>query len=95
MRVWGQGSFERNKPPPDSIDNSSPQGQLQFQTTMSAGAPPGRPTLTFNAYVVVDILAAMHAMPSWKACQIEGTSWTGTAEENILRNIFLFLESNS
>jgi len=26
-------------------------------------------------------------MPSWKACEVEGTSWTGTAEENIQKYI--------
>lgn len=29
------------------------------------------------------ILAATRAMPSWKACQMEGASWSGTTEENI------------
>jgi hypothetical protein len=36
-----------------------------------------------NADVITDILTATCAMLSWKACQIEGMSWTGTAEENI------------
>jgi hypothetical protein len=26
-------------------------------------------------------------MPSWKACQVEGTSWTGTAQENIQKYV--------
>jgi len=29
----------------------------------------------------------MRAMLSWKACQVEGTSWTGMAEENILKYV--------
>jgi hypothetical protein len=33
--------------------------------------------------VIADTLAARHAMPSWKACELEGTSWTGTVEKNI------------
>jgi hypothetical protein len=36
-----------------------------------------------NADVIAEILTATHAMPSWKACQVDGTSWTGTAQENI------------
>jgi len=26
-------------------------------------------------------------MPSWKACQMDGTSWAGTAEENIQKYV--------
>ncbi|KAF8338519.1 hypothetical protein F5887DRAFT_982643 [Amanita rubescens] len=44
-------------------------------------------TLALNADVIADILAATRAMPSWKACQVEGTDWTGTAEENIQKYI--------
>jgi hypothetical protein len=36
-----------------------------------------------NNNVISDILAAMYATPSWKGCVKEGTSWAGTAEENI------------
>jgi hypothetical protein len=81
------GSFKRDSPPDNGDNNnnsSSAQSQLQFQpTTRSTGdTPPGRHSLALNADVVADILAATRAMPSWKACQMEGTSWTGTAEEN-------------
>jgi len=31
------------------------------------------------------ILAVSREMPSWKACIIEGTSWEGSAEENIAK----------
>lgn len=43
--------------------------------------------LELNADVVGDILAATYAMPSWKACQMEGTRWTGTGEENIKKYV--------
>ena len=82
------GSFKRDSPP-DNTDNGnnrfSAQSQPQFQpTTTSTGvASSGERRLTMNADVIAEILAATHAMPSWKACQVDGTSWTGTAQENI------------
>jgi hypothetical protein len=86
------GSFKRDSPP-DNGDNGnnsfSAQSQLQFQpTTMSTGdaTSDGR-KVTLNADVIADILAATRAMPSWKACEVEGTSWTGTAEENIQKYV--------
>jgi hypothetical protein len=83
------GSFKREKPPRKPNNNTSAQAQLQFQpmTTSAGGAPSGRRTLALNADTITDILAATHAMPSWKACQMEGTSWTGTAEENIQKYV--------
>lgn len=41
----------------------------------------GRRRVALNAGVIGDILAATRAMPFWKTCQMEGTSWTVTAEE--------------
>jgi hypothetical protein len=76
------GSFKR-EPLIDSNNSASAQAQIQFQPTTSADVSSGQRTITLNADVIADILAATHAMPSWKACQMEGTSWTGTTEENI------------
>lgn len=42
----------------------------------------GTQRLELNENVIADILAATRAMPSWKECGVEGTRWTGTAEEN-------------
>ncbi|KAM6490479.1 hypothetical protein JOM56_013822, partial [Amanita muscaria] len=83
------GSFKRNSLPHDSnCCNSSvtAQPQLQFPpaTTNAGAASSGGCTLALNAD---DILAATRAMPSWKACQVEGSSWTGTAEENIQKYV--------
>jgi hypothetical protein len=50
-------------------------------------ASSGQRTVALNADVIADILAATRAVPSWKARQIEGTSWTGTAEENIKKYV--------
>jgi hypothetical protein len=77
-------SFNHDRPPPNN-DNGSAQAQLPIEPgTMPSS---GQHTLALNSDVIADILAATHAMPSWKACQIEGTSWTGTAEENIEKYI--------
>jgi hypothetical protein len=55
--------------------------QPHIQLTMSAGG--GGHVLALDADAIADTLAATHAMPSWKACQVEGTHWTGTTKENI------------
>ena len=78
------GSFIRDA---SNVPPLQQQPQLQL-TAMNAGGPSsGGGTLALNADVIADILAATHAMPSWKACQVEGTSWTGTAEENIQKYV--------
>ena len=50
--------------------------------TTSGGSGSGTQPPEFNENVTADILAATRAMPSWRECVLEGTSWTGTAEEN-------------
>ena len=54
---------------------------------MNAGDASTRRVVAMNADVVSDILAATYAIPSWKACQMEGTRWTGTGEENIKKYV--------
>lgn len=65
----------------------SPILPLNMSTGMStgtAGGPSsGKKILALNNDVIAEILAATWAMPSWKAYQVEGTDWSGTAEENI------------
>jgi hypothetical protein len=73
----------KNDPPPGNDIYEPAQLQLPSQPTASSS----QRTLALNADVIADILAATRAMPSWKACQIEGTGWTGTAEENIQKYI--------
>ena len=75
-------SFKRGRPPSNSV---SAQPQLPFHppTTSTDGASSSQRTVALNADVIADILVATRAMPSWKACQIDGTSWTSTMEENI------------
>jgi hypothetical protein len=58
--------------------------QKPSMITSGGGEPSASGTrcLELNEKVIADILAATRAMPSWKECEMEGTSWTGTAEEN-------------
>jgi len=72
-------SFKRDAVPVHRRDMNT---QLQMQPT-SADPPSGSRALALNADVIAEILAATRAMPSWKACQIEGTSWQGTGQDNI------------
>ena len=82
-------SFKRDRPPPNRNNSVSAQAQLPFHptTTSTDGASSSQRTVALNADVIADILAATRAMPSWKACQVEGTSWSGTAEENIQKYV--------
>lgn len=80
------GSFIHS-PAPTSNANPIGEGNNQTQSspsTIDAGrSSSDTRAIALNADVIDGILAATHAMPSWKACQMEGTSWTGTAEENV------------
>ncbi len=81
--VWDNSTnqFHRHGPSPPSLPQTL---QMTPAMTTSGGGPSGSGTqhLELNEKVFADILAATRAMPSWKACVIEGTRWTGTAEEN-------------
>ena len=84
------GSFNRNEPPQDRNSNNSASAQAQLQsqhTITNVGDTSTGHVIEMNADVISNILAATYAMPSWKACQMEGTSWTGTGEENIKKYV--------
>ncbi|KAH9068382.1 hypothetical protein EDB83DRAFT_2290756 [Lactarius deliciosus] len=66
--------------------NSSGTTLPQFPH-VATNTGPGVHTLELNANIINEILAATRAMPSWKACEVEGTSWDGTANENIEKYI--------
>ena len=59
-----------------------PQIPLMTPINASGGSASGIRRLDLNEKVISDILAATHTMPSWKECEVEGTRWTGTAEQN-------------
>ncbi|KAF8967442.1 hypothetical protein BDZ97DRAFT_1656355 [Flammula alnicola] len=50
--------------------------------TASQTAKPGRIRISLDSSTIEQILAASRASASWKVCEIEGTSWEGTADEN-------------
>ncbi|KXN82327.1 hypothetical protein AN958_02708 [Leucoagaricus sp. SymC.cos] len=86
-------SFKCDNPPNNGDNNNnnsfSTQSQLQHQPMMmsTGGTSSGKCKVTMNADVITEILMAMCAMPSWKACQMEGMSWMGMAQENIEKYI--------
>ncbi len=57
------------------------------------GGGGGSTELVLNDDVIAEILAASRAMPTWRACEIENTSWVGTADENAQR--YLALRGNT
>jgi hypothetical protein len=79
-------SFFRDSLPGGPINEDPAQPLQQSQpTTSGAGGDvsSGVYTLELNGDVIAEILAATRSSTSWRACQMEGTSRTGTAEENI------------
>lgn len=79
-------SFKRDNLP-DNSENGRGTVPLRHQVlpamTNGGGMSSGeRPLDPLDTDVIAEILAATHAMPSWKDCE-GGKSWTGTAEENI------------
>ncbi|KAF5383011.1 hypothetical protein D9615_004888 [Tricholomella constricta] len=79
-------SFIREQP---SLNrNRDVTAQSQIPSTMAnTGDMASDGGLAYDSNVIEEILAVTRAMPSWKACQVEGTPWTGTAEENIQKYI--------
>ncbi|EJD04317.1 uncharacterized protein FOMMEDRAFT_167528 [Fomitiporia mediterranea MF3/22] len=84
--------FNREGPPHGNDNSVSSQTQLQFQpmAANTGGTSSGRHTLALNENVIADILAATRALPSWRACEMEGTDWSGTAAENIEKYVSTF-----
>ena len=67
-------------------ENFSAPAQLQGQSTTRATSS-GVQALELNTDIIAAILAATRSSNSWKACQMEDTSWDGTAEENIQKYV--------
>jgi hypothetical protein len=83
-------SFIRKDPSDNDADNdddNEPIPQDQPMMPIVGGTSSGGRTLALNADVITEILAATYALPSWRACEMEGTSWVGTAEENIQKYV--------
>ncbi len=79
LKSDGTGLFQRDRLASGTNTTLQPLAQIQPQTAAVGGTHP-LPALGEN--VITEILAATRASLSWKACQMEGTSLTGTAEEN-------------
>jgi hypothetical protein len=59
-------------------DRQNTEGSINFPPAIGS-------TLGIKKSTVDEILAATRSSASWKACEMEGTSWKGTAEENIAK----------
>lgn len=66
-----------------SNDGGAPSHSQPSSSLNPGNANSGDYTVELNDQVIADILAASRTMPTWRACQMEGTTWAGTAEENI------------
>jgi hypothetical protein len=91
------GSFKRDSPPDDGNDRTFAEPQLPsgFTTMNVGGSSSGERAVELNENVIADILAATRAMPAWKACEMEGTSWTGTAAENIEKYVSIGVQDST
>jgi hypothetical protein len=81
--VWddARSQFHRHRPHGSGAPRL-PQIRLMDTSGGGESSASGMQRLELNNKVIADILAATREMPSWKECEIEGTSSTGTAEEN-------------
>ena len=75
--VDSSGAFKRSRPP------GQPYGQYPSAGTDAGGTSSGRKLAPLDDSLIAEILAVRRASATWKACVAEGTSWAGTAEENI------------
>jgi len=76
---------DHNVTPPTGNNNMNAVVSANVAPGNSSGgpAPATRPLPPLDEHTIESILTATRQMPSWKACELEGTSWDGTAEENI------------
>ncbi|KAF8200090.1 hypothetical protein BJ912DRAFT_947914 [Pholiota molesta] len=74
------GAFKRDFPACGSVLPQPARRDADMDTTPGMERQAQLPVL--SAKGVDDILVVQRAAPSWRACEREGTSWTGTADEN-------------
>ena len=79
----GPGLFRRDGPRIDFVRDPLLQLPATMTETNTGGLSGTGISLAPDQNAVLEILAASRPMPSWKACVMEGTSWEGSAEENI------------
>jgi hypothetical protein len=91
-----QGLFRREEPPPDPAGNPQnvpPQTQPQnwAPNTAAAGITLSDTRLPpLSGDTIAKILEATRNSASWRSCEMENTSWEGTADENRAKYLRLF-----
>ena len=80
-----KSGFQRDTPPASprrkDVYRLTPQRQSLPASTSGAGASTQILPALDNDFIA-EILAITRSLPTWKACELENTSWDGTAEEN-------------
>ncbi|KAI9568036.1 hypothetical protein HD554DRAFT_811538 [Boletus coccyginus] len=77
-----KGTFCRKGTSNPRVAGSQVHGLSMTPITGDDAAGSGKRLVAVDADVIGKILKATHAMPSWKAAEVEGMSWGGTAQEN-------------
>jgi hypothetical protein len=96
-----QGLFRREEPRPDpagTTQNVPPQTQPQnwAPNTAAAGSATSDTRLPpLSGDTIAKILEATRNSASWRSCEMENTSWEGTADENTAKYLRLFGSSNA
>ncbi|THU91593.1 hypothetical protein K435DRAFT_727062 [Dendrothele bispora CBS 962.96] len=70
--------------PEEGADSDGPESE-GTDDSGGAGREGGMMELTLDQNTIEQIVRASRAQPSWKACMVEGSSWEGSAEENIAK----------
>jgi len=78
-----QGTFRRKGTDNFRVAGSQVHGLSMTPITGDDASGGGKRSVALNADVIDKILEATHAMPSWRATEVEGMSWGGTAQQNI------------
>ncbi|KAJ7481585.1 hypothetical protein FB451DRAFT_1236497 [Mycena latifolia] len=84
--IWDEqnNEFRREPPPTAPFQNLPPPPALPSDPHQPSPAAGNGFTIgPMDETTIERILAATWKSASWRACQMEGTSWAGTAEENI------------
>jgi hypothetical protein len=66
-------------------DKSKPENLAGLGTGADTGHGVNMNELTWDQNTIQKILDAQRYLPTWKECIVEGTSWKGSAAENIVK----------
>jgi hypothetical protein len=95
-----QGLFRREEPPTDPAGNTQsvpPQTQPEnWAPNTAAAASTSESRLPpLSGDTIAQILEATRNTASWRSCEVENTSWEGTADENRAKYLRLFGSSDA